>query len=92
MCASLPFQPSAYPLPELMLYPIQFVSLFPFLWFLISLSLPTIPPLPSKVGARLANHLALGQELKERAKGKIGDGYLIQLERPACNSKVVPFL
>lgn len=62
------------------------------LWFLISLSLPTIPPLPSKVGARLANHLALGQELKERAKGKIGDGYLIQLERPACNSKVVPFL
>ena len=68
MCASLPFQPSAYPLPELMLYPIQFVSLFPFLWFLISLSFPTIPPLPSKEGARLANHLALGQELKERAQ------------------------
>lgn len=65
MCASLPFQPSAYPLPELMLYPILFVSLFPFLWFLISLSLPTIPPLPSK---GLANHLALGQELKERAQ------------------------
>lgn len=68
MCASLPFQPSAYQLPELMLYPIQFVSLFPFFCNLISLSLSTIPPLPSKEGARLANHLALGQELKERAQ------------------------
>ena len=62
MCASLPFQPSAYPLPELMLYPVCESIPFPLVSDL------SVPPLPSKEGERLANHLALGQELKERAQ------------------------
>lgn len=62
MCASLPFQPSAYPLPELMLYPIQFVSLFPFLWFLISLNSGRKKQYNSKPGDRSSNKpLAIAQ-------------------------------